>query len=71
MSRERVERWVQVVATVLLALAAVATAWAGYQASRWHGEQAVAGAKANAARLESARASGVANRQAQIDVAPP
>jgi hypothetical protein len=68
-SEERLERWVPLVATVLLALAAVATAWAGYQASRWHGEQAVAGARANAARVESTRVSGVANRQAQIDVA--
>jgi hypothetical protein len=39
---------VEVVATVLLALAAVATAWSGYQASRWHGEQAIAFSRANA-----------------------
>jgi hypothetical protein len=32
----------EAVATVILALAAVATAWSGYQASRWHGEQAIA-----------------------------
>jgi hypothetical protein len=69
MNEDRAERWVHLVATVLLALAAVATAWAGYQASRWHGEPAVAGAKATAGRLESTRASGVASRQAQIDVA--
>ena len=30
--------WVEVVATVLLALAAVATAWSSYQANRWNGE---------------------------------
>jgi len=63
------ERWVEIISTVLLALAAVATAWAGYQASRWHGEQAVATARATAARLESTRASGVVNRDVEIDVA--
>jgi hypothetical protein len=62
-------RWVDVTATVLLALATVATAWAGYQASRWHGEQAAAYSRATATRLESTRASGVANRQVQVQVA--
>jgi hypothetical protein len=62
-------RRLEIVSTVLLALATVATAWAGYQASRWHGEQAQAQTRATATRLESTRASGVANRQVQIDVA--
>jgi hypothetical protein len=67
-SDERVEYWIEVTSTVLLALATVATAWAGYQSSRWHGEQAQAQSRATASRIESARASGVANREAQIDV---
>jgi hypothetical protein len=54
---------------VLLALATVATAWSGYQASRWNGEQAKAFSRANAARIESTRASGLADAQTQIDVA--
>ncbi len=60
---------VEIAATVLLALATVATAWSGYQASRWNGEQAKTAARANAARLESIRASGLADTQTQIDVA--
>jgi hypothetical protein len=60
---------VEAVATVILALAAVATAWSGYQASRWHGEQAIAFSRANAARVESARASDLADTQKEIDVA--
>ena len=64
----RIDR-IDVLATVLLAIATVATAWSGYQASRWNGEQAKAGARANAARIESARSSGLANAQTQIDVA--
>ena len=61
--------WVDIASAALLALATVATAWSGYQASRWNGEQAKAGARANAARIESARAAGLANAQQQVDVA--
>jgi hypothetical protein len=61
--------WPDVVATVVLAVAAVATAWSGYQASRWHGEQAIAFSRANALRLESTRAGSHADAQTQIDVA--
>jgi hypothetical protein len=57
------------VAAALLALATVATAWSGYQASRWNGEQAKAFSRGNAARIESTRASGLADAQTQIDVA--
>jgi hypothetical protein len=59
----------EIVATVLLALATVATAWSGYQASRWNGEQAKAFSRGNAARIESTRASDLADTQTQIDVA--
>jgi hypothetical protein len=61
--------WVELVAAVLFALATVATAWSGYQASRWNGEQAKTFSRANAARVESTRASDLANAQTQIDVA--
>ena len=59
----------EIVAAALLALATVATAWSGYQASRWNGEQAKAFSRGNAARIESTRASGLADAQTQIDVA--
>ena len=59
----------ELAATVLLAIAAVATAWAAYQSARWHGEQARAQSASIAARVESTRVANVANRQAQIDVA--
>ena len=61
--------WVEVAATVLLAFAAVATAWSSYQATRWNGEQAKASGKVNKTRIEAARASGLANAQQQVDVA--
>ena len=60
---------IEVVATVVLALAALAIAWSGYQASRWTGEQAKAFSRANAARVESTRWSNLANSQTEIDVA--
>ena len=60
---------VEVGSTVLLAVAAVATAWCSYQATRWNGEQATAGARTNAIRIEAARAQGLAQAQTQVDVA--
>ena len=62
--RDRVE----LVATMLLAVATVATAWSGYQSTRWNGEQAKAGARANALRIESAKFAGLANTQTVVDV---
>ncbi len=56
------------VSTVLLALAAVATAWATYQSAHWRSEQALAGNRSTAARVEANRAAGVANRQIQVDL---
>jgi hypothetical protein len=65
----RFERRFELAATVLLATAAVATAWAAYQSARWRGEQARAQSGSIAARVESTRQANVANRQGQIDVA--
>jgi hypothetical protein len=60
---------VETVATVLLALAAVATAWSGYQATRWNGEQTKASSRTNAIRIDAARAQGLAEAQKEVDVA--
>ncbi len=56
-------------ATALLALAAIATAWATYQSAVWRGKQAEAQSASIASRVESTREAAVANRQAQVDVA--
>jgi hypothetical protein len=63
--RDRLE----LVATVLLSVAAVATAWSSYQATRWNGEQAKASSRTNGLRVEAARAQGLAEAQTQVDVA--
>jgi hypothetical protein len=60
---------VALLATVLLALATVATAWSGYQASRWGAETTKATMRSTAARVEATQSSDLANAQAQIDVA--
>ena len=59
----------EVIATVLLALAAVATAWSGYQATRWNGEQTKAASRTNAIRIDAARSQGLAEAQKEVDVA--
>jgi hypothetical protein len=48
----RFDRRLELAATVLLAMAAVATAWAAYQSARWHGQQAEAQSASVAARVE-------------------
>jgi len=63
------ERRLELVSTVLLALAAVATAWAAYQSRQWTGEQSAGYSRATTARLSENRAAALANRQVQIDVA--
>lgn len=59
----------EVAATVLLALATVATAWSGFQSTRWGQEVTKATASVNAARSAATRADGLANSQTQVDVA--
>jgi hypothetical protein len=60
---------IEIVATVLLALSVVATAWSSYQAARWNGEQTKVAARVNATRIEAARAQGLAEGQTQVDIA--
>jgi hypothetical protein len=60
---------IEILATLLLALAAVATAWSSYQANRWNGEQVKAGSRTNALRIDAARAQGLSEAEAQVDVA--
>ena len=66
---DRGNELLELIATVLLAVATVATAWSGYQASRWNGEQATSFSMASAARIESTKAAALADAQAQVDVA--
>ena len=62
------ERWVELLAAAILALATIASAWSAYQATRWGGVQAEAYAQAGAARAESVRASDLADANVTVDV---
>ncbi len=54
---------------MLLAFAAVATAWSSYQANRWNGEATKASGRVNALRIDAARDQGLAEGQTQVDIA--
>lgn len=62
------DRWVEILAASILAFATIASAWSAYQATRWSGVQAIAFAEAGAARVESVRASDLADTELAIDV---
>jgi hypothetical protein len=64
----RKQRPIEWLATVLLAFAAVATAWSTYQSAQWRGEQAAETSKATAARIQSSEASLRAGQMTQVDV---
>jgi hypothetical protein len=67
----RWDRWeplAEVIATVILALATLTTAWSGYQSARWGGVQSTKYSQAGALRTESTRASTQAGQLTQIDI---
>jgi Domain of unknown function (DUF4337) len=61
--------WGELAATILLAVAAVATAWSSYQATRWNGEQAKTASRVNKTRIDAARAADRTNALTQVDIA--
>jgi hypothetical protein len=65
----RRQHLVELLSTILLAVAAVATAWSTYQSTQWRGEQAVNTSKATAARIESSEAATHAGQLTQVDIA--
>ncbi|MEZ0448659.1 hypothetical protein [Cellulomonas sp. ICMP 17802] len=61
-------RHLDLVATVVLAVATVLTAWSAFQSSQWSGVQAAAYSAASRERAESNRAQTLAGQQSIIDV---
>jgi hypothetical protein len=59
---------IELIATILMALAAIATAWCAFQSTKWSGIMSIEFSSANGSRVESTRADGVANAQRSIDV---
>jgi hypothetical protein len=60
---------VELIATIVLAVATILTAWSGFESGKWGGEQSVNFSEAGAARTESTRADTLGGQLAQIDVA--
>lgn len=59
---------IELVATIVMAAAAILTAWAAFQSAKWSGIQAIEFSQANAARVESTRLDDRAGQQTSIDV---
>jgi hypothetical protein len=59
----------EAIASIVLAIAVVLTAWAAFQAGKWGGEQSIQFSIAGASRTESTRADTRGGQLAQIDVA--
>jgi hypothetical protein len=58
----RFDRWIEFLSAAVLALATVATAWCGYQAAIWGGNQTEHMARANQATVQSAQFSNTATQ---------
>lgn len=59
---------VELLATIILAVAVILTAWSAFQSGKWSGVQAVSFSEAGAARTESTRFDTLAGQQASVDV---
>jgi hypothetical protein len=66
--KEAFDRWVDFASVILISLATVLTAWCGYQAARWGGQQTLLYAQANADRINASVASTRADALTTIDV---
>ena len=68
-SKRRWEEVIEILEVVLLALAAIATAWSGYQSARGDGEQSVLYADAGVLRLEATAAASLGEQRLAADSA--
>jgi hypothetical protein len=61
--QQRLDLW----ATILLSVATLLTAWSAFQATKWSGVMSIHFSEANAARTQSAEATGTGNAQRLVD----
>jgi len=66
---QRFERWTETLSAILLGLVTIATAWSGYQAARWGGEQSTLYTDALSLMIDSTRAATEASQLIQVDIA--
>lgn len=60
---------IELIATIVLAIATVLTAWSAFQAGKWSGKQSIYFSEAGASRTESTRADTEGGQLAQVDIA--
>jgi hypothetical protein len=65
----RTSRIVEVMAVLVLGAATVGSAWCGYQATRWNGDETALGRDASDRRVEAAREFGLATQRVAYDSA--
>jgi hypothetical protein len=63
-----VYRWVEILSAVVLSLATIGTAWSGYQAARWGGEQAQHSQRASTAILRAAHFTDLAEQRLSLQI---
>jgi hypothetical protein len=68
-SKRRWEEVIEILEVVLLALAAIATAWGGYQSARGDGEQSILYSEASVHRLEATAAASLGEQRLAADSA--
>jgi hypothetical protein len=59
---------VEFIAALLMALATIASAWCGYQSTRWNGKQSILAGETAALRFEATRKLTLAGQEAVIDI---
>ncbi|RIK09059.1 MAG: hypothetical protein DCC49_07540 [Acidobacteria bacterium] len=65
---ERSERRRELIATIMLSIATVLSAWSAFQATKWHGQMSVAHSDANSARAQYTVASEEADAAFTLDM---
>jgi hypothetical protein len=65
--RSRIHELLEIVEAIVLALVAITTAWSGYQAARWDGQQSLLYGQASRLRVQAENAEQTSNQQRVYD----
>lgn len=69
LSDRKIKKWAEMLETLVLTLATLATVWAGYQSGQWSGAQSSANVESISLRIAAAELTGSAQQQQLADVA--
>lgn len=67
-SDRRIKNWAELWATIILSLATLVTAWAGYEANKWNGLQTSLNLQATALRIDAGQSASKAQQLLSLDV---